>query len=161
MVTVTNSINSEQDTKNKLIQEIGSSTPEYENLKKLNRNLSIRLGLLGIGLSLGATISGIFFIRDARIAATFGACATAVQGILFAYPVDKRAAVYRLAVNKLNNLLSDLEVKNEHTDVEIQALLEEFKAIRLEAALEEGSSGNLADTLARIKELLKQLDTKD
>jgi hypothetical protein len=45
--------------------------------------------------------------------------------------------------------------------VEIQTLLEEFKAIRLEAALEEGSSGNLADTLARIKELLKQLDTKD
>lgn len=45
--------------------------------------------------------------------------------------------------------------------MELQALLEEFKAIRLEAALEEGSSGNLADTLARIKELLKDLDNKN
>lgn len=147
-----------QETKTKLMQQIDSCTPEYEDLKKLNRNLSIRLGLLGIALSLGATISGIFFIRDARIAATFGACATAVQGVLFAYPVDKRAAVYRLAVNKLKNLLSDLEVKNNHTDMEIQTLLEEFKAIRLEAALEEGSGGNLADTLTRIKELLRELE---
>lgn len=145
---------------NKLLNHVNTSIPRYEKLKNLNRNLSVRLGVLSIVLSLGATISGIFYIENARIAATFGACATAIQGVLFAYPVDKRARVYRLTVDKLNNLVSDLEVKNNRTDEELQRLLEEFKAIRLEAALEEGSSGNLAETLSRIKELLKESEQR-
>lgn len=111
------------------------TSPYYEERRNLNQSLSIRIGLLGIGLSLGATIAGIV-TDNAKISAIFGACAATAQAILFAYPVEKKAGVYRVLYTRNENLRIDLEVRQQ-TEAELQAILEEFKSLRLQAALEE------------------------
>jgi hypothetical protein len=116
---------------------INEASPRYERLRKLNQSLSVGIGLLGIGLSLGATISGIVLKEDARISAIFGACAATTQAILFAYPTEKRSRTYRVLVAKNENLRAELEVRQQ-TEEELQKILEEFKSIRVQAALEEG-----------------------
>jgi hypothetical protein len=118
---------------------ITKASPRYEQLRKLNQSLSVGIGLLGIGLSLGATISGIIITQDSRIAAIFGACAATTQAILFAYPTERRARTYRVLVAKNENLRADLEVKQQ-TEEELQKILEEFKSIRVQAALEEATA---------------------
>jgi hypothetical protein len=122
-----------QEALKKLINE---TSPRYERLRKLNQSLSVGIGLLGIGLSLGATISGITLKEDARIAAIFGACAATTQAILFAYPTERRSRTYRILVAKNENLRAELEVRQQ-TEEELQKILEEFKSIRIQAALEE------------------------
>lgn len=115
---------------------IGEASPRYEHLRKLNQSLGVGIGLLGIILSLGATISGIIFKDDAKIAAIFGACAATTQSLLFAYPTERRSRIYRVLVAKNENLQAELEVKQQ-TEEELQKILEEFKSIRVQAALEE------------------------
>ena len=124
-----------QEALKKLIDE---ASPYYERRRKWNQSLSIVVGLLGIGLSLGATISGIALPNNpnvAKIAAIFGACATTTQSILFAYPTEKRARTYRVLFAKNENLRTELEVRQQ-TEEELQKILEEFKSIRVQAALE-------------------------
>jgi hypothetical protein len=125
-----------------LKQLITEASPHYERLRKLNQSLSIGIGLLGIALSLGATISGIVLKEDARIAAIFGACAATTQAILFAYPTDKRSRTYRVLVAKNENLRTELEIRQQ-TEEELQKILAEFKAIRVQAALEEAVAGKM------------------
>ena len=122
----------------KLSQSIREASSRYDKLKKLNQSLSIGIGLLGIGLSLGATISGIIFPDKSKTAAIFGACAATTQAILFAYPTDKRSRVYRTLFAKNENLRTELEVRPQ-TDQELQAILDEFKSIRVQAASEEAT----------------------
>jgi hypothetical protein len=119
----------------KLEQLILRDSSRYNKLKKLNQSLNIGISLLGIGLSLGATISGILN-KDARIAAIFGACAATTQAILFAYPTDKRARAYRSLLARNENLQAELEVRPQ-TEQELQKILDEFKMIRVQASLEE------------------------
>ncbi len=155
------SINVYAEEKIKLKKLIDDCTLHYTGKQKLNQFLSIGIGLLGIGLSLGATIAGIA-IDNARIAAIFGACAATTQGLLFAYPVDKRAAAYRVIAAKNKNLSIDLEVKNQ-TDEQLQNLIEEFKAIRLEAAIEESRVSDIEDIAIKLKDFLEKqgLQAKD
>ena len=122
-----------QEALKKLIDE---ASPQYKQRKKWNQSISIVVGLLGIGLSLGATISGILVKDDSRIAAIFGACAATTQAILFAYPTEKRSRTYRVLFAKNENLRAELEVRQQ-TEEELQKILEEFKSIRVQAALEE------------------------
>ena len=140
----------------KLKKIIDDSTLHYSDKQKLNQFLSIGIGLLGIGLSLGATIAGVA-TDNARIAAVFGACAATTQGLLFAYPVDKRAAAYRILSARNRNLSIDLEVK-EQTDEQLQNLIEEFKAIRLEAAIEESKISDIEDVANKLKDFLEKQD---
>jgi hypothetical protein len=146
----------EKDAGKTLQEKIANLTPYYEGRRKLNQFLGIGIGLLGIGLSLGATITGIV-TDNAKIAAIFGACAATTQALLFAYPVDKRAAAYRVIAAKNNNLSIDLEIK-KHTEEQLQSLLEEFKAIRLEAAIEETKIGNVEDTVDQLRKFLQEYD---
>jgi hypothetical protein len=132
------------DSKAVLRELIDEAAPQYENRKRLNQALGISIGLLGISLSLGATISGIWS-KDPRIAAAFSACAATTQAILFAYPVEKRAAAYRVIAAKNKNLAVDLELKQLDAE-QFDSLVERFKEIRLEAALEEAKSGRLERT---------------
>ncbi len=125
----------------KLKKLIQGTTPYYENRRKINQTLSIGIGLLGIALSLGATLSGLV-TENAKVAAAFGAGAATIQAILFAYPVDRRAGVYRVLAARNKNLWVELEV-NQPTETELQNILEEFKTIQLQAAMEEFSSKNL------------------
>jgi hypothetical protein len=120
----------------KLSQSIRKASTRYDKLKRLNQSLSIGIGLFGISLSLGATISGIIFPDNSKIAAIFGACAATTQAILFAYPTDKRSRVYRTLFARNENLRTELEVRPQ-TDQELQAILDEFKSIRVQAASEE------------------------
>ncbi len=115
---------------------INEASPHYEQLRKLNQSLGVGIGLLGIVLSLGATISGIIFKDDAKIAAIFGACAATTQALLFAYPTERRSRTYRVLVAKNENLRTELEVRQQ-TEEELQKILDEFKSIRVQAALEE------------------------
>ena len=133
----------------KLKKLINDTTPYYERRRAINQALSIGVGLLGITLSLGATVAGII-TEDARISAALGAGAATTQAILFAYPVDKRAGTYRVLTARNKNLWIELEV-NKPTEIELRQILTEFQAIQLQAAMEESSPGNLdeaADKLA-------------
>jgi hypothetical protein len=114
---------------------ISQASPYYEQRRKLNQSLSVGIGLLGISLSLGATISGTI-TQDAKISAIFGACAATTQAILFAYPVEKRSGIYRILFARNENLRTELEVRQQ-TEEELQEILEEFKSLRVQAALEE------------------------
>jgi len=143
----------DQEALKKLINE---ASPHYEKLRKLNQSLSVGLGLLGIGLSLGATISGIIITQDSRIAAIFGACAATTQAILFAYPTDKRSRTYRVLVAKNENLRAELEVRQQ-TEEELQKILEEFKSIRVQAALEEAVPRQMENTEEVLDDLPKDL----
>lgn len=125
----------------KLIQ---NETPVYEKKRKLNQSIGIGVSLLGIGLGLGATISGVLRSNDARISAIFGACAATTQAILFAFPVDKRTAVYRILTAKSKNLECELQIQDLSQE-RLYRILEEFKAISLEAALEEASPGKMEE----------------
>ncbi len=139
----------DRETLSQLIHEASS---RYDKLRKLNQSLSFGIGLLGISLSLGATISGIIIAKDSRIAAIFGACAATTQAILFAYPTDKRSRAYRALLAKNENLRTELEVRQQ-TDEELQAILEEFKSIRVQAAFEEATtrkSENLQESESEI-----------
>lgn len=141
--------------KDQLEKHLNSSIHEYDRLKRLNQRLGIGLGLLGILLSLGASVSGVFGV--AKIAAIFGACASTTQAILFAYPLDKRAAAYRVFSTRTKNLSIDLELR-EDTQHQLHQLLEEFKAVRLEAASEEANAGSLEETIAQLKRLIEEYD---
>lgn len=132
----------------KLKELIQEASLKYKNLSRLNQFLSLGVGLLGISLSLGATISGVM-TQDSRIAAIFGACAATSQAILFAYPVEKRAAIYRILTAKNSNLEDELEIWQQ-TDAELRRILEEFKSIRLEAALEEASPGKVEEAVEKL-----------
>lgn len=123
------------DYRAQLKKRLEEATVQYENCKKLNQAIGITIGLLGISLSLGATVAGIWSTNP-KLAAAFSACAATTQAILFAYPVDKRAAAYRVISAKNKNLAVDLEFKSP-TEDQFQALVDKFKEIRLEAALEE------------------------
>ena len=118
----------------KLSQLIHEASYQYNRRKKLNQSLGMGIGLLGISLSLGATISGIVSTKE--VSAIFGACAATTQAILFAYPTDKRSRAYRTLLAKNENLQAELEVRPQ-TDKELKAILDEFKSIRVQAALEE------------------------
>jgi anthranilate/para-aminobenzoate synthase component II len=142
----------------KRLQElVKQSTTDYEELRKLNQWLGIGLGLLGIALSLGGTVSGILLPKDARISAIFGAGAAATQAILFAYPVDKRARVYRVLTAKNKNIAVDLEFSSQSAE-QLQKTLQEFKLIRMEAAKEESSSVNSEDGIKNLEALLQKID---
>jgi hypothetical protein len=110
-----------------------------ESRRALNQRLNIGIGLAGILLGLGATVAGILHTEDARIAAIFGAGSATTQAVLFAYPVGKRERIHRIAVAKLQNLLSDLEIRTDsNVDAEeIKTLLAEFKHLRVKALLED------------------------
>lgn len=137
---------------------VQDSVQELDRLKFLNRRLGIGLGLLGILLGLGATVSGLF--DEAKVAAIFGACASTTQAILFAYPVDKRAAAYRILAARTRNLLIDLELRDNAPE-QLQQLVEELKTIRLEAAAEEGKAMSLEETIAQLKALLAEQDAQE
>lgn len=132
----------DQEALKKLITE---ASPQYDQRKKWNQSISIIVGLLGIGFSLGATVSGILIKDDSRIAAIFGACAATTQAILFAYPTERRARTYRILGAKNENLKIELEVRQQ-TEEELQKILEEFKSIRVQAALEEAVPRKTQDT---------------
>lgn len=125
----------------KLKEQIKFLIQYCERRKELNQRLNIGIGLAGILLGLGATVTGIV-TEDARISAIFGAASATTQAILFAYPVNKRERIHRIAVAKLQNLLSDLEVKSDIDVEEVEVLLKDFKEIRLKALLEEEINGN-------------------
>lgn len=131
----------DQVTLKKLVQ---SEIPVYEKKRQLNQFLGLGVGLLGIALGLGATVAGIVKSDDARIAAIFGACAATTQAILFAFPVDKRAAVYRILATKSKNLDLELQIQ-ELPQERLHEILEALKAISLEAALEEASPGKVEE----------------
>lgn len=131
-----------QSSIDKLKEQIKSLIQYCERRRDLNQRLNIGIGLAGILLGLGATVAGIIHTEDARISAIFGAASATTQAILFAYPVNKRERIHRSAVAKLQNLLSDLEVKSDIDVEEVEVLLEEFKEIRLKALLEEEVNGN-------------------
>jgi hypothetical protein len=134
-----------QPSIDKLKKQIETLIRYCEQRRDLNQRLNIGIGLAGIILGLGATVSGILFDNDARIAAIFGAGSATTQAILFAYPVNKRERIHRVAVAKLQNLLSDLEIKAEIDTEEIAILLAELKDIRLKALLEDNIDGNPVD----------------
>lgn len=144
----------------KRLQEmVEQSTTSYNNLRKLNQKLGIGLGLLGIALSLGATISGILLIKDARISAIFGACAAATQAILFAYPVDKRAGVYRVLAARNQNIAVNLEFLPQ-SEEQLQEMVQEFKLIRLDAAKEEASPANLEEAVKKLEIMLQEVQAE-
>lgn len=148
----------ENQNKGNLVERVRESVREFDRLKNLNQWLGISIGLFGILLGFGATVSGLF--DEAKAAAIFGAGASTTQAILFAYPVDKRASAYRTLSAKARNLLIDLELKNNAPE-QLQQLIEELKAIQLEAAAEEGKATSLEDTIARLKMLLAEYDLKN
>jgi hypothetical protein len=155
--------------KNKSRQEqlkklVGDATDEYQSLKNLNQRIGLFLGIGGILLSLGATISGI--TNNSQIAAMLAAGAATTQSLLFAYPVDRRAVFYRGIRAKNKNLYTDLEI-NTYEDENLDEFLQKFKTIRIEAALEEPQSSNLADSLdlknidksmAQLKDMLEKYE---
>jgi len=141
----------------KQLQElVEQSTSYYNDRRRLNQALGIGIGLLGIALSLGATVSGILLPKDARVSAIFGARA-ATQSILFAYPVDKRAGVYRILTAKNQNIGVDLEF-NSPSGESLQNIVEQFKSIRLDAAKEESSPVHLEDAVKKLETLLKEVN---
>lgn len=139
----------------KLQELVEKNTEFYDDHRRLNQALGIGLGLLGIALSLGATISGIVLIKDARVSSIFGACAAATQAILFAYPVDKRANAYRTLSARNQNIAVDLEFDPQAKE-RVQEILKEVKEIRLDAAREESSSINLEEAVKKLETLLKE-----
>ena len=124
----------------KLKAQITSLIRHCKGKQLLNQSLNMGISLTGILLGLGATVAGTLSDSNARIAAVLGAGSATAQSILFAYPVGKRERIHRTAVAKLENLLTDLEIKLEsRSDIDTQAfekLLEEFKDIRFKALLE-------------------------
>lgn len=122
----------------KLHQAIQEASTQFNQLKKLNQYLSTSIGLFGVALRLGATVSGIV-AKDARIAAIFGACSATTQAILFAYPTDRRASAYRILFTKNENLRIDLEVRQQ-TNQSLEKILNEFQFIKAQAALEEATT---------------------
>jgi hypothetical protein len=130
-------VNIAQTSVDKLRKQIELLIKYCERRRSLNQRLNIGIGLAGILLGLGATLAGILYPNDGRIAALFGAGSATTQAILFAYPVNKRERIHRIVVAKLQNLLSDLEIKSNLDLEEIEALLREFKHLRLEALLED------------------------
>lgn len=135
-----------QDPIDKLKQQIEILIRYCEHRRDLNQLLNLGIGLAGILLGLGATVTGIVYPENARIAAIFGAGSATTQAILFAYPVNKRERIHRLAVAKLQNLLSDLEIQSDIDAKEIEVILSEFKDIRLKALLEDTVDSNPEDT---------------
>lgn len=159
------SISSSSITQQQLQKVIEEFTPKYQKLHKYNRNTSLVLGVSGIVLSLGAAISGILIPDNAKAAAVFAACALAVQAALLGYPVDRWAAFYRAIAAKNMNLLDDLKLN--YSEQELRDTLEKFKAIRLEAAVDEPQSSNLSESLnlknvdqymVQLKELLNKYE---
>lgn len=128
-----------ETSQDKLKAQISPLIEYCEKRRALNQRLGLSIGIAGILLGLGATVSGIFS-DNAKIAAIFGACSATTQAILFAYPVDKRERIHRCAVAKLQNLLSDLEIRSDIDPKEFEQLLDEFKEIRLKAILEDNSN---------------------
>lgn len=126
-----------QTSIDKLKKQIEPLIQYCEQRRDLNQRLNIGIGLAGIVLGLGATVTGVVFKDDARIAAIFGAGSATTQAVLFAYPVNKRERIHREAVAKLQNLLTDLDIKTDIDAKAVEMLLEEFKDIRLKALLED------------------------
>lgn len=125
----------------KLKAQITMLIQHCKSKQKLNQSLNMSISLAGILLGLGATVAGTLSDNNARIAAIFGASSATTQAILFAYPVGKRERIHRRAIANLENLLSDLEIRNDVDQAALERLLEKFKEIRLNALLEdEGKS---------------------
>ncbi len=116
---------------------------EFKWLKNLNQSLGISLGLLGILVSLIAT--GLGIAEKPKFAAGFAAAGAAVQAILFAYPVDKRASFYRLLLAKSHAL--HLDLKFEKIDARQKEKLEELKNLLITAANEE-PQGDLSESIS-------------
>jgi hypothetical protein len=156
--------NKKKSRQEQLKELVGDATDEYQSLKNLNQRIGLSLGIGSILLSLGATISGI--TNNSQIAAMLAAVAATTQSVLFAYPVDRRAVFYRGIRAKNKNLYTDLEI-NTYEDEKLDEFLQEFKTIRIEAALEEPQTSNLADSLdlknidksmAQLKDILEKYD---
>jgi hypothetical protein len=160
-----------------LKDEVRAQHKKYEDLRLLNRDISIRLGLSGILLSLLATIVGLFgdltlgipkenepphivWLREftpwaPKIAATLAAISGGLQAILFAYPVSSRAIFYAKIVATLKNIELDL-VYNSLSENEL-AKLEEFKKTLIAAANEEPQDENIDPQV--IKKIQEAIDT--
>lgn len=136
-----------QTSTEKLKAQISTLIQHCSSKQLLNQYLNIGIGLTGIMLGLGATVAGIVSDNNAKIAAIFGAGSATTQAILFAYPVGKRERIHRLAIAKLENLLTDLEIRSDIDDQALKKLLEEFKELRLKALLEDEISSEAEETL--------------
>lgn len=123
-----------QRKQQELKKMIDQWTVKYEELKNLNRNLGIGLGISAIILSLGATVSGIY--GNAKLASVFGALATTIQSIIFAYPLEKRSGFYRVIAAKNMKLSSKLSLM-DYTDEDLKDVLIGFNTLRIQAAIEE------------------------
>ncbi|PSB17791.1 hypothetical protein C7B61_12865 [filamentous cyanobacterium CCP1] len=125
-----------------LEQEVEALVDEHKGLKKLNQRIGLSLGISGIVFSFLATVAGIVGTADAaKVAAGFAAASSALQGALFAYPVEKRSSFYRILEAKGKNLASNLKFQqsSQTADQYLEKLLEQLKALRLEAAIEPDS----------------------
>lgn len=121
----------------KLKAQIADLIRYCKNRQLLNQSLNLGISLAGILLGLGASVAGTLSNNNAKIAAVLGAGSATTQGILFAYPVSKRERIHRKAVARLENLLSDLEIRADIDAKALEKLLEDFKEIRLVALLED------------------------
>lgn len=134
-----------QSASEKLRVQINELVQHCKNRQLLNQYLNMGIGLVGILLGLGATVSGIIS-DNAKVAAIFGAGSATTQGILFAYPVGRRERIHRKAVAKLENLLSDLDIHPDMDTAALEKLLAEFKEIRLNALLEDETHNELEES---------------
>lgn len=108
---------------------------DYQKKKRGNQSKGIILGIGGIILSLGATVSGI--LGRPEIAAISAAIAASTQATLYSFPVDKRSSRYRLLRIKVSNLIDELEVTDNPTQEQLHNILDELKIIKLEASDED------------------------
>ena len=119
-----------------------SYSSDYANKKRGNQLKGVILGIGGILLSLGATIFGILGQSD--MSAIFAACAASTQALLFAYPVEKRASLYRLLRIECSSLEEEIKVTDEPTQEQLQYIFDTFQAIKIKAA-DEDSETTLAE----------------
>lgn len=125
-----------------LEQEITAAIDEYKGLRKLNQTIGLGLGISGIAFSFLATVAGIVGTPNAaKLAAGFAAASGALQGALFAYPLDKRSSFYRVLEAKGRNLAIDLKLGQtlQASDQDLAGLVERLKNLRMEAAIEPDS----------------------
>lgn len=138
----------------RLSDDVNKQFLEFKRLKNLNQSLGISLGLLGISVSLTATVFGI--VQLPRWAAGFAAAGASVQAILFAFPVDKRASFYRVLLAK--NRVLDLNLK--YNDIDEKEAKDDLNNLGIIAANEEPQGDiNEAITLKRIEGSIKSLDS--
>ena len=128
---------------------------DYGRKRRINQWMGFVLGLGGILLSLLATIYGIQ--EQPQQSAIAAACAAATQALLFAYPVDKRAGLYRLLKVESSSLEEEIAITPQPTQKQLSEIFESFKLTKLKSVDEDGDS-NLSEIIDEYYQQIRKED---